>query len=192
MENHNILKMIALFAVLLQIAVAKDIISENPSANTFTRIESGECVYLGSGVSAEYKFDEKEMTITSYTKDDCSGDKVSVTLPIESSSLKDCPEYVGFVGKDDVKDCKHEKYADRVYYKTGCGKSTTGSVKHVVEGGKLKTNKYKSTDCSGTPEVKEIGECDTCYNGAVGSEIVRCGAISQMILAILAVVFFLF
>ena len=190
--------MIALFVVLLQFAVAKDIIEEDKLTNTFERTENGECVTYSETSSMKTKFSSDEMSVTMCDKAECSGTcvttetKLSDDLKIET---QDCPEYVGFTVHDKTKDCKYEKTGKRVYYKEGCFNEI---LKHTVKDNKLVTETYKDKGCTGDIVLtKEIGECGKCNTKVVigdytGTVFVQCGAISKMILVLLALVFFLF
>ena len=203
MPNHTNLKMIALFAILLQFAFAKNDLILETTDGAFTRIEDGECVYnLASKNSQKATFSSTKAKVETYSSDDCSGSSTSKDVDFGALGYKyiECPKYVGFTGADGTSDCKYQKYSARTYYKEGCHASLlSGSVKYVVENNKLVRKSYDTKDCSGTTKNSILdqafgGECNTCQVDSVTKIgiLVQCGAISQMILAVLAVLFFLF
>ena len=199
----TIWKMIALFAILLQFAFAKnDLIAENKDG-TFIRYEDGECVYTGKGQSMKVTFTSTEAVAKHYGNDDCSGDvKKEEKTEIAKSGMKvmECPKYLGFIAKDGTSDCKYQKYAYRTYYKEGCfPKNDKEYYKYAIENNKLTRKTFDNKDCSGTAkedvaDQNFAGECNKCHTIADDktSELVICGTVSQMILAVLAVLFFLF
>ena len=182
--------MFALF-VLLQVAfAAKDFIFED-SDGEFARWENGECVYVSNGKSRKATFSSgSDFKSYSYDNDDCSGDGKSESSDM-SKYLMDCPKYVGFEMEETGDECKYQSYALRTYYKEGCQKSVVGSVKYVEEDNKLKSKAYlTSADCSGNAVDTEIGQCNTCYTDT--KRFVQCGTVANFVIALLALIFFLF
>ena len=100
----------------------------------------------------------------------------------------DCPDHAGFI-VEAGSGCKYEHCGTRVYFSGECTAFGDYSLKYEEKDGKLVGIGYTSKDCTGDGESEELGSCGTCLEGG---EYLQCGTISNMVILLLALIFFMF
>ena len=193
--------MFALFAIaFIQVAFAKDLIKDIDEEN-FYRVEKGQCYPYNEGAFkyVNEKGDKAEIAI--YTTKDCSGTATStkeytseeIKNDFSGFELKDCPKWVGYtVDAGNDANCGNKDKGVRMYFKDGCIDRQGGSFKFLIESEALRQETYKKAKCEDLDKRLEVGKCDQCVKASDEYKFVKCGAISKMIIAVLAVIFFLF
>ena len=165
----------------------------------FERYENDVCYYVTDYQSRKYTFTSaSDIKVTEYGTPDCSGSSITMPQLYFTPEYKDCPKYVGFtVAAGD--NCKYESKGIRTYMKEGCQDIPVlpGSVQFYVEGNKLKQKVYSTDNCSGDPvsteiageyKTGDISDCGKCQ----GTTYFQCGTVANFVIALFALIFFLF
>ena len=193
--------MFALFVIaLIQVAAAKDLIQDLGDGKFF-RIEKGKCWHNQlTGTSIKYiNEDGDKVTLEEHTTKDCSGKPTSTSVLNSTQlqginwQLKDCPKWTGYLVTDSDAKCANKDTNTKIYLSDGCHKKSDGtSLKYLIEKSALREDSYKKANCEEYDKTAEYGKCDECAKANSGYQFVKCGTVSKMILAVLAVLFFLF
>ena len=207
--------MFALFAIaFIQVAFAKDLIKENTeNQGGFHRVAKGECFPYNEGAFKYVNEHGDNAEVAIYTSKDCTGTATSTknytSAELKSDfsfELKDCPKWMGIVTTDSDSNCanKDKNSEKKIYYKEGCQDFGSTSVKYLIEDSALRKQTYKKVKCEELDQRLQFGKCDTCTKAGEEYQFVKCNvtsnnpsnpsssAISKMIVAVLAVLFFLF
>ncbi|EKE38466.1 hypothetical protein ENUP19_0263G0023 [Entamoeba nuttalli] len=199
----------------IAIALAKDSIvmsadrDSNGNPITFLKFEFGTCYYMGAGEEgASIKLSKSGDNIKGklYNEADCKGTseeaEESVNDFVESfcsaygsvagstctGSITKAPEHVAFqsVMPDDA-DCSHKDNTFRLYYTDACYPCEGSSCKREEEDGSFFLNVYSGENCDGDRTTHtQLFKCDSCVEGVH----YQCGAISTMVLAVVAILAF--
>ncbi|EDR27915.1 hypothetical protein EDI_199570 [Entamoeba dispar SAW760] len=199
------------FVFFIAVALAKDSLvigldkDKNGDPVNYIKVEFGKCYYFGSDSGAmKFSKDGDNIKMTAYAEEGCKGTNVETQITVDQltqtlcaldtkstcyGSIRKAPTHVAFISLvQDDETCSHRDDTVRVYVTDSCYKCLGDYCKAEEENGKMYLNTYANDQCTGDKKLhEEQFECDTCKEGVM----YQCGAISTMVLSVVAILAFL-